>query len=158
MPDYPETPKGPLPGSTRNRRREPLPSAQQRNVPPPGTPLQPSAPAPTAAADGDLQVTRRQRLPEGKVLGLNVSESHYDRGTLIIDVLSAKYGMNKRQIGELLVMFLDTERFRLSEFVERFSERAVDLDYLSRPPQTAHHLDEEEQQPATQPADKPASE
>ncbi|WP_123799287.1 hypothetical protein [Amycolatopsis keratiniphila] len=122
---------GPLPGSgedkeQRRRRRGALPGGEGRTEPPPLS----TGPAP--AAEGDLAMTAKQKLPEPKVWGLRVSESHYDTARTMTNVLATRYRLDQRQVGELIIQFLVQNRFALDEYVANQVGPAIDLDFFTK--------------------------
>jgi hypothetical protein len=121
--------EGAVPGEPRTRRRGALPGGGDK----PSSPPLATTPVVTAAADGDLEMTEKQLLPSPKVWGLRVSEAHYETAHTMTRVLGARYKLEQRQVGELLIQFLVENRFALDEFVARQAGPAVDLDWFTRP-------------------------
>ena len=122
---------GNLPGS-RQRRRGALPGADDT-----GTASAPIGSQtfehPPAEEPGGLNVTERPKVPDSKVLGLRVSQQHYDTGNMMIDVLAKQFRLDKRQVGELLVQYLVSNRFGLFEYVgHQVGPAPIDLDFFTR--------------------------
>ncbi|RSD26451.1 hypothetical protein [Amycolatopsis eburnea] len=114
-------------GEQRTRRRGSLPGADDKPAPPP------LSTTPAAGGDGDLEMTEKQQLANAKVWGLRISEAHYDTGRTMTSVLGARYKLDQRQVGELIVQFLVEHRFALDEYVAKQAGPAVDLDFFTRP-------------------------
>ncbi|AHJ58553.1 hypothetical protein AORI_P038 (plasmid) [Amycolatopsis keratiniphila] len=87
---------------------------------------------PAPAAEGDLAMTAKQKLPEPKVWGLRVSESHYDTARTMTNVLATRYRLDQRQVGELIIQFLVQNRFALDEYVANQVGPAIDLDFFTK--------------------------
>lgn len=123
--DYPDG-GGNEPGP-RRRRRGALPTS------PAPAPLATDRPEPADEADGGLEMTAKQKLPEAKVWGLRVSAQHYDTARTMTNVLATRYQLDQRQIGELIVQYLVARRFDLDDYVSQRVGQPVDLDFFSRP-------------------------
>lgn len=129
--------EGPKPGERRKRRESLNTEGGNNGTPPIGSNLDPP-PASTEDSNGELEHTKKDELPPSQVWGLRVSEQHYDTGTTMLNVLAARFGINKRQAGELIVQFLVANRFTLFEYVKTKTGPGIDLDFFLRPePQEA---------------------
>lgn len=121
---------GNLPG--RQRRRGPLPGSggsSEGSAPIGSQPLDQT----TSSDESGLNVTERPTVPTSKVLGLRVSEQHYNTGSMMLDVLATQFRLDKRQVGELVVQYLVSNRFGLFEYVSnQVGPAPVDLDFFTR--------------------------
>lgn len=114
-------------GDRRRRRRGSLAVGGE------AAPLSPGAAAAGAGDSGDLTMTKREALPDPKVWGLRVSEAHYRTARMMMQVLGARYGLDQRQVGELIVQFLVERRHDLDAYVASQAGPAIDLEFFSRP-------------------------
>lgn len=123
---------GNLPGK-RQRRRGALPGSDEPATAPVGSQNLEQTTGSTESDAAGLHVTNKPKAPDSKVLGLRMSQQHYDTASAMIDVLATQFRLDKRQVGELVVQYLVSNRFELFEHVSnQVGPAAIDLDFFTK--------------------------